>query len=93
VSGDTVTLDVGSRLTKPSATAQLAALARPLKPDREPYYLRAEQRPPTLRRELPTSGWYWKPAGHPFAVFLGRNFLEARDELLELHRRELAEAS
>jgi hypothetical protein len=68
---------------------KLAALARPLKPERAPYYLRAENRPVTLRRELPATGWYWRPAGHPVAVYLGRNYDEARDELVDHLRRQL----
>lgn len=80
-----------SRYLRPSKQTKLIALARALEPERAPYYLAAESRPVTLRRELPATGWYWVPHGHPVAVFLGRNYDEARDELVDQLRRQLHE--
>jgi hypothetical protein len=76
-------------VARTSATQRLEALARPLRPERAPYFMRMKDRPVTLRRVFPAEGWYWRPRGHPVAVFLGRNYDEARDELIEqLHRAE-----
>jgi hypothetical protein len=45
-----------------------------------PYYVR---RPvsPGLERSFPADGWYWVPAGHHVAVFLGASFELAAHEL------------
>lgn len=85
------TIAIVGTLHRPSARDRLRRLAAPLHPEREPYYLRVRDRPPTLRKTFPATGWYWRPADHPVAVFLGSNEFEARDELLELLRRAEAE--
>ncbi|MFL5910777.1 MAG: hypothetical protein ACJ768_09455 [Gaiellaceae bacterium] len=79
-------------MAKPTAKQRLTALARQLRPEQPPFFERAELRPITLRRVYPATGWYWRPHGHPVAVFLGRNYDEARDELVELLRRDEATA-
>lgn len=62
------------------ATRRLATLAKPLKPERAPYYVRRPV-PPGLERQFPADGWYWVPAGHHVAVFLGGSFELAAHEL------------
>ncbi len=65
------------------ASKRLETLAAPLKPERAPWYVR---RPvsPGLERSFPADGWYWIPAGHPVAVFLGGSFEIAAHELYQL---------
>jgi hypothetical protein len=74
-----------------SRETKLRDLAAPLRPERLPYFQRADRRPVTLRRELPATGWYWRPAGHPVSVFLGRNYDEALLELVDQLQRQLEE--
>jgi hypothetical protein len=77
-----------------TAKQRLTVLARPLEPAQPPFFERAENRPVTLRRVYPVTGWYWRHRGHPVVVFLGRNYDEARDELRDLlQRRDKAAAA
>lgn len=62
------------------ASNRLSTLARPLKPERPPWYVRRPV-PPGLERSFPAEGWYWIPAGLPAAVFLGASFEIAAHEL------------
>ena len=68
------------------ASQRLATLAEPLLPERAPYYVR---RPvaPGLERQFPADGWYWVPADHSVAVFLGASFELASHELHSLLER------
>lgn len=61
-------------------TRRLATLARPLKPEVPPYYVRRPV-PPGLERSFPADGWYWVPAEHQVAVFLAASFELAAHEL------------
>lgn len=59
---------------------RLEALSEPLKAEKAPYYVRRPV-PPGLERQFPAEGWYWVPAGHRAAVFLGASFEIAAHEL------------
>lgn len=67
------------------ASRRLAQLAAGLAPERKPYYVRRAEIPIALERAFPADGWYWVPADHHVAVFLGANFeiaaAELRDQL------------
>jgi len=65
------------------ASRRLAALARPLRPEKDPWYVRRPVEP-GLERSFPADGWYWIPEGHPVAVFLGASFELAAHELHSL---------
>ncbi len=62
------------------ASNRLAALAKPLKAEQEPWYVRHPVAP-GLERSFPAEGWYWIPAGLPAAVYLGASFEIAAHEL------------
>lgn len=64
------------------ATRRLETFAAPLRPERAPFYVRLPV-PPGLERTYPAEGWYWVPAQHTFAVFLGASEITAA---LALHR-------
>lgn len=68
---------------------RLQALSQPLKPEKAPYYVRRPV-PPGLERQFPAEGWYWLPAGHHVAVFLGASFEIAAHELHVKIGEELA---
>jgi len=59
---------------------RLQALSKPLKPEKAPWYVRLPV-PPGLERQFPADGWYWVPAKHHVAVFLGASFEIAAHEL------------
>jgi hypothetical protein len=65
---------------------RLARLAAPLRPEREPYYVRHPV-PPGLERQFPADGWYWVPKGHVVAVYLAQSEHLAYHELLTLIKR------
>jgi hypothetical protein len=73
------------------AARRLEQVARPLEPDRPPYYVRLPV-PPGLERTFPAEGWYWRPAGHPVAVFLGANELTAAIALHGMIQEQLTDA-
>lgn len=62
------------------AARRLQALAAPLKPARDPYYVRLPVAP-GLESAFPAAGWYWVPAGHQFAVYLAASFETAAVQL------------
>lgn len=62
---------------------RLTVLSKPLKPERAPYYMRRPS-PPGLERQFPADGWYWVPADHHVAVWLGASFEIASHELHNL---------
>lgn len=62
------------------ASTRLGTLAKPLKPERTPWYVRWPVSP-GLERSFPAEGWYWIPAGHPVAVYLAASFESAAHEL------------
>ncbi len=66
---------------------RLARLAKLLNAERNPYYVR-HPIPPGLRRNFPTEGWYWVPAGAVLAQFLARDVFDAYHRLMS----ELEEA-
>lgn len=55
------------------AERRLGELAARLKPDQAPFYIRPPVAP-GLEGTYPAPGWYWRPHGHPVAVYLGYNF-------------------
>lgn len=57
----------------------LAELARPLEPERTPFYVWASP-------DGNPDGWYWTPAGAERPRFLGRSVFYAERKLLELLR-------
>lgn len=64
---------------------RLAELAAPLEPRRAPFYVRPPV-PAALADTFPAPGWYWVPAGHPFAVYLAYSFAGAAVRLHQLAR-------
>jgi hypothetical protein len=70
---------------------KLEEIARLVGAEKEPYYVRVNELPLTLRPSFPADGWYWVPPHHHVAVFLARVYDEARDQLMELLRRQAAE--
>ncbi len=70
------------------ASERLARLALALRPEKAPYYVWLP--PAGLEDQFPAPGWYWVPQGHPYAVYLGANELNAALELRRLMDRELA---
>ena len=73
------------------ASNRLAVLAKPLKPEQEPWYVR-QPVTPGLERSFPAEGWYWIPQGLPAAVYLGASFEIAAHELRTLIDREVEAA-
>jgi len=61
----------------------LGELARPLQPERTPWYVRRPI-PPGLERSFPAEGWYWIPHGFNVAVFLAHSYELAAHELRNL---------
>jgi hypothetical protein len=72
-----------------AAARRLAALAAPLKPEQAPFYMRPPV-PPGLETTYPAPGWYWRPHGHPVAVYLGYSFELAAHTLRRLIEEEEA---
>ena len=64
-----------------SAQERLGRVAKLLKAERDPYYVRHPV-PPGLRREFPSEGWYWKPAGGDKIVFLARDAFDGYHVLM-----------
>jgi hypothetical protein len=82
-------------LARTENASRLATLADMLGAKRNPYYVR-HPIPPTLRREFPSEGWYWIPAGEDQARFLARDVFDAYHVLmlrLEAETAELEEAT
>ena len=71
------------------AAQRLSRLAKQLRPETEPYYVRFP--PPGFEREFPAAGWYWKPAGHDHVVFLAASEISAAIALQRLIDAELAD--
>lgn len=64
--------------SKQSKAEQLRRLARPLRPERPPFYVQH----PTA--DCPLAGWWWTPAGSPAPVPLAGSALDAIARLCEL---------
>lgn len=71
------------------ANDRLAQLAVPLRPVRAPWYVRHPVAA-GLERQFPADGWYWIPADHQIAVFLGQSYELAAHALRTLIDREEA---
>lgn len=62
-------------------TERLGRLAKLLKAERNPYYVR-HPIPPGLRRQFPVEGWYWIPTGGTEAVYLARDAFDGYHRLM-----------
>lgn len=74
-------------MAQATAARRLAALARPLKPEAPPFYMRPPV-PPGQENAFPAPGWYWRPQGHPVAVYLGYSYELAAHTLRRLIEQE-----
>jgi hypothetical protein len=63
------------------AQERLGRIAKLLKAERHPYYVRHPV-PPQLRRDFPSEGWYWIPEGEKRVQFLARDAFDAYHRLM-----------
>lgn len=64
-----------------SEQERLSRIAKLLKAERNPYYVRHPV-PPGLRRDFPSEGWYWIPPGSSSSVFLARDAYDGYHRLM-----------
>lgn len=76
-----------------SHTERLAQVAKPLKPAKCPWYVRAATLSPGLEATFPADGWYWVPAGFATAVYLARSSTLAEHILRRQLERAESEAA